>query len=271
MSPVKEPRFFAHEGGSSDITGIRGRAPRYTQWDQYLKLFEGVQNEKAIGEASPLYLYKPGVAENIKKYLPEVKLIAILRQPADRAYSHYVMLAGRGKESAKSFEEALERERDRIKEGWNEAFHYRNWGFYYRQLCRYYQIFDRSQIQVFLYDDLKKDPAKFIRELYRFIGVDPDFLPAQKVIHNKSGYPRAPKIHDLLSNKHLKQWLPFSLPSGLKAFFKRIKNRNLAYPPLSPQTRAELTAEYQEDIRQLAKLVEKDLSIWLKSDQIAVH
>ena len=94
FSPFNEPRFFAREinpdgevvvqrfGGPS-----RRQPPRLANLDAYRALFRGVEGERAIGEASPTYIYAPGTAERIKKYVPGARAIALLRNPADRAYS----------------------------------------------------------------------------------------------------------------------------------------------------------------------------------------
>src|SRR5688572_7327015 len=92
MSPVKEPFFFNHEIDSSGKVvkerfggPVRPRRPKYANLDEYRTLFKEVGDERAIGEASVLYHYVAGTAERIKRYVPEAKAIALLRNPADRA------------------------------------------------------------------------------------------------------------------------------------------------------------------------------------------
>jgi len=94
MSPVKEPNFFALEGG--ELNYPQGTVdPRYlaqciTTKEEYNQQFEGVSNEIAVGEASPIYLYHPQAPVRIKNCLPNVKIIVILRNPIERAYSNFL-------------------------------------------------------------------------------------------------------------------------------------------------------------------------------------
>ena len=101
FSPFKEPRFFALEGKEVNYQGpsqvVNQKA--INTIDEYEKLFAGVTDEVAIGEASTLYLYSPEAPAKIKQYIPQVKLIAILRNPIDRAYSGYCHLVRDGYES----------------------------------------------------------------------------------------------------------------------------------------------------------------------------
>ena len=93
MSPVKEPRFFALEGEKPDPgrpTDERLMNHSITDIEAYRALFQAVSKETAIGEASPLYLYSPKAPERIRHYIPDAKLIAVLRDPVERAYSHFL-------------------------------------------------------------------------------------------------------------------------------------------------------------------------------------
>jgi len=151
MSPVKEPKFFALEGepfysdsrGSGGLARIKG----IRELKSYQEQFEGVSHEIAIGEASPLYIYVPKAVERIKYYIPEAKLIAILRHPVDRAYSHFLHWIQRGLEPLDSnFESVIREEEIRISQDWSPNWHYKQRGSYYQQLKRYYENFNREQI-----------------------------------------------------------------------------------------------------------------------------
>src|SRR5918994_33933 len=160
MSPRKEPFFFDRElnahgevvkqefGGPGDQ-----QAPKYVNIREYEALFAGAKGEKAIGEASPLYIYAPGTAERIKRYVPEAKLIALLRNPADRAYSAFLHAVRIGREPLSDFAQALREEDDRIWYNWHYQFHYRNRGLYYAQLKRYFEVFGREKVGIWLYED----------------------------------------------------------------------------------------------------------------------
>src|SRR3712207_6354190 len=103
MSPVKEPNFFSSQEQENAADAV-------TDIGTYQHLFRGVSGEKAIGEASHSYLYEPGAAAEIRRYLPEAKLIAILRNPIDRAYSHFLHMVRSGTEPLDDFAQALQEE-----------------------------------------------------------------------------------------------------------------------------------------------------------------
>jgi len=194
MSPVKEPRFFAYDGTLPTYSG-----PDTSAWlrscvvepDAYLRLFDGVRDERAIGEASIQYLSYPGCPERIRARIPEVRIVALLRDPVERAYSQFLFVSRDGFEPERDFVAALDAEPDRIHAGWAPGFQYATYGLYYRHLSRYYEQFDREQIRVYLYDDFKGDTAAVLRDIYAFVGVDPDFAPDLTRRYNPSGVPRS--------------------------------------------------------------------------------
>ena len=112
MSPVKEPRFFAFHGETLEIDRYDQLsradlrlilADSITKPSDYLALFNGVKDEKAIGEASPLYLQIPQVAARIHQFIPHAKLLAVLRNPIDRTYSQFLMHSRNGLAPSKDF------------------------------------------------------------------------------------------------------------------------------------------------------------------------
>src|SRR6185369_8360971 len=137
MSPVKEPHYFTFEGEIPVFEGPGGdyfpRVAIHRPID-YISLFSGASNQKVIGEASTTYLSSPVAAFRIKKSAPEAKIVALLRQPADRAYSQYNFYRFHRIESAPDFSTALEMEAGHIQRGWSFIHFHRELGFYYQQL-----------------------------------------------------------------------------------------------------------------------------------------
>jgi len=134
MSPVKEPHFFAFEGQTLSFRGPgddREFGRYVTTIEEYQNLFQNVSDEKAIGEATPSYLSIQSAPGCIQKYVPGVKMIAILRNPVDRAFSNFVFMVQLGYEPLTEFQSALEQEESRISAGWSHRFHYKRRGFYY--------------------------------------------------------------------------------------------------------------------------------------------
>ena len=268
MSPVKEPKFFALEGESPSFRGPGdGEADAVTTLEGYRALFEGANGESAVGEATPLYLYLERALGRIKHHVPEAKLIAVLRNPVERAYSSFLHKVRDGRETTTDFAEALALEEERIREGWAYGWHYKRRGFYHEQIVRYYEAFGREQIRVYLYEDLKRDPRALLRDAYGFLGVDDAFVPNLSLKHNVSGIPKNKLVHSLLRGRNpVKTVLKPLLPEGLrKKLLVDLQRRNLEKaPPIPPEVRRGLLEEYCEDILKLQGLIGRDLSGWLR-------
>lgn len=283
MSPLKETNFFAFEGEKLDFCGPDDQKTinRYSvnNIDDYRALFERVLNETAIGEASPWYLYIPRSSECIRHYIPNVKLIAILRNPVESAYSSYLMHVRDGREKLTDFAQALREEKTRIQSNWSWG-QYVSAGFYYTQLKRYFDTFSRSQIKVYLYEDLQVNAIGLIRDIFRFLSVDETFMPDLSIRYNVSVIPKNKVLHTLVKGMHslmieensikavLKLLLPTGLQINLNQRYRNLRNQyvqfNLIKPQLSPAVRKQLSEVYREDILKLQALIQRDLSQWLE-------
>lgn len=271
VSPVKEPNFFALEGEKVDFRGP-GAENLINSWsvtdiESYSALFKDVKDEKAIGEVSPLYLYSPKAPDRIKHYIPDVKLIAILRHPAERAYSAYLWLFGQDREKIKDFGKAIEAEESRIQSNWEWIWHYKNLGFYNTQLKRYYDRFDRQQIKVYLFEDLKNNGNALIEDLYDFLEVDKIYMPDTSM---KFAYsvipPKNQVLQDFLTQQNpLKEFLKSLLPANIrKPLSAKIYKKNMTQSlKISKEMRQQLIEVYREDILKLQELIQRDLSSWL--------
>ncbi|TCJ15465.1 sulfotransferase [Rubrobacter taiwanensis] len=281
MSPVKEPGFFNYEitPGGEVIPGEFGdphhrRAPRFSNLDEYRALFRGATGEAAIGEASPLYIYVPGTARRIKRYVPEAKIVALLRNPADRAYSAFLNAVRYGGEPLTDFARALREEEERIRNDWHYVFHYRSRGFYHAQLERYYELFGRERVGVWLYEELRSDPVGVTRSVLRFLGVGDSFVPDTSLKHNPSALPggrvsrAAIRAMDRMASTFLENFTANSRVYPLASRMRqRIQSRLLARPPrLDPAIRSELLEGYREEILRLQNLIGRDLSVWLEDE-----
>jgi len=274
-SPLKEAKFFAFENQQVSWKGpgdLDEKLLPVTSLDTYQKLFSAVTNEIAIGESSPYYLYSPEAPERIQYYIPEVKLIAILRNPIDRAYSSFLHMMRDGREPIKNFAEALREEEKRINDNWAFVWHYRNAGFYYIQLKRYFDRFNHSQIKVYLYDDFEYDPLKVMKDTFLFLGVDETFIPdmsrkynASIQPKNKAAVPKNKTLHSILESNLVEYPLkPFMDSKSRKKLIFNLKNKNLKKQELSSQVRLDLINSFRDDILNLQELIGRDLSEWLK-------
>jgi len=267
---LKEPNFFGLDGtprftGPGDDATINRFST--AAWEEYLALFEPAKHEKALGEVSPLYLYAPGGAQRIREAIPEVKLICVLRNPVERAFSSFLHLVRDGREPLRDFAAALAAEEERRNQGWEHIWHYREMGYYGRQLERYLALFDRSQIRIFLYEELVSDAAGVLRQIFSFLEVEPDFLPETLTArYNVSYLPRSPLLHQLIESQGrwkriLRRLLPSSLLASLYDLGKAWNRDTIPFPD---RVRQDLLAGYQEDLEQLQRLIGRDLSHWRK-------
>ena len=270
MCPVKGPRFFEFDGGPPDYRGPYDdfvTSSSVYDLSAYETLFAGVTHEHAIGEVSPSYLAFEGVPDRIRRHVPDARLIAILRNPADRAYSHYMMKFRDGVETV-SFEEALRLEPQRIRDHWRVGRYFQQ-GLYYEQLRRYYDRFPTEQIRVYLYEDFRNDALSVVQDMFRFLGVDATFVPDISQQHNVSGAVRNPFLRTLWNrSRGLRRRIRWLLPASVRDRAYRHLTRDLVKVPLSAELRAQLLQRYERDMENLERLLQRDLSIWRESPKV---
>lgn len=273
LSPVKEPLFFVLDSYKNISRNdprhsvADKKAARMASLEDYLWLFENVSDDhKAIGEASAPYLYHYEMAiRGIKKHLGDPKIIIILRNPIERAFSSYNHLVREGVETS-SFEEFLRSEEKRKRENWDVLNYPVDLGMYYEQVKAYKNNF--SQVKVILLDDLKSDSLKTIQELCIFLGVSNDFSPDTSVIFNKSDSVRSSYIADLIYSDH---FLKTMIKNIFSLLFSRMEMNSLGHrgrklivgkPKINAKTRKRLRKEFTTDIEKLQTLIGRDLSHW---------
>ena len=264
MTPTKETNFFAFEGENIDFQGPGDKALQdfsITDLKTYQAEFERVSNELARGEACPSYLYLPQAVKNIKKYIPDTRLIAILRNPVERAYANFLHIVRDDREPHQDFALALKDEPTRIANNWEWFWHYIQLGYYGKQLADYYKIFSSSQIKIYLYEDLKENPLALFQDIFRFLEVEDTFVPDMALRPNKSGMPKNKILHYFLTKPNpLKTCLK---PLLTAQFRQKIQHQNLTTPQIDPEVKQQLKELYRADILQCQDLIDRDLSAWL--------
>lgn len=257
MCREKGTNFFGYEDARAWKWTDEGDPPllrhfRAKTLKVYEAFFAGVSDEIAIGEVSNQYFRSPTAARRIYESIPDVKLVASLRNPADRAFSGFLMRARRG-DAVKSVYEELTPKASLVKEG-----------IYYNRLKRYFDIFARHQIKVYIFEEFKEDPAKVVLDLFGFLGADISFVPDTSIRHNPAGVPKSRLLSRLFFNSNLIRATKSVLPERMQRMAKRVQRQNLRTPPTFPaDLRAELLDFYREDIHKLELLLDRDLSIWL--------
>lgn len=268
FSEVKEPCFFcfAQHKPTYEV-GIK----TVFDFDQYRKLFENAEGYKVIGEATAIYLYMHDeVIANIKKYIPnyeELKIIVILRNPVDRAYSQYMMNI-RDLRDELTFEEAIEAEPTRKMSRNNTDLFYLDRGYYFNQVKAYLDNF--KNVKIYLFDELVESPGDLMKDLCVFLQIKDDFTFKMNEKFNVSGRPKFKFIsklirQDFLIKKLLKRVLPKDKRKRMALSFKnKMHEINLKKEKMNPNTREKLIENFREDILQLQSLIGKDLSNWLR-------
>ena len=274
MSTPKEPGYLAFgEAGYTGLDGY-GRLAHAASWvvrseADYLDLFrdaDGRQN--VLGEASTWYLSESGCAERLRDYSPEARIVMILRQPAERAYSAWSHARRDGEEPCERFADALDAEA--IRNNPSHLLRYREMGHYARYLRHYLEVFGRERVLVLFYEDLRDHPERLWRQCCDFLGIQA--IPAPTAHRqNRSGMPRSRLLHKVLRAEGFKRAIKALLPLGFTAWVKgQVDAVNLQkLPPMDAGDKARLTAEFAEEIRELEALTGRDLRHWLAAGRSA--
>lgn len=269
FASCKEPNYFALAGKSVPHPGPAAPDVLYEliyrhcvlDHEAYVSLFDAVDDQRAIGEASVRYLYYPDAPARIREALPDVRLIAILREPVSRLYSHYCMNVQYQLEPLSLFD-AIDAEESRRNANWGWDWHYVNVGRYGEQLGRYFETLDRRQLKVFLYDDFVERPLEVYNEVCRHIGVDDQFVPDMsergKVAYRPNNLTLDRWLHWPNSVRaRLQRHLPRRLVSGV---ISRLERWNRApVPPLEPGVRRELSKLFRDDVERLEELLGRSI------------
>lgn len=274
MSRVKEPNFFACEGEHLNYQGpgyFYVRDWTVTSWQDYQKLFAAAGQAKALGEASWSSFYYPAAVERIRRYCPQMKFILLLRNPIERAFSHYSYLRQYEKEPVADFEEAIAFESQRIAANYWADWHYLQLGFYSQAIIRYQQVFAQSRFKIVLYEDFTQDTIRILREIFEFLEVAGDYQSATFTrAYNSTQLPKSQMIHRLFQTSrqvHLKRVVKTLVPETtyqcLKQNRDRLESKTRYTPQLSLQARHRLSRIYRSEIAALEQLLERDLSGWL--------
>jgi hypothetical protein len=249
--PRKEIHFFNREH----------RWARGYEW--YEAIFSECPPNATVGEFSTWYLSDVDAPKRIRDRYPEVRLIASLRHPVDRAYSGYLNDIAAGAVSAEAgFRQALRSHPE-----------YLDAGRYARHLRNYLDVFPREQLLILFFDDARRDPLGTLQETYRFLGVDPTFRPT--MLHRRIGAKQVPRY------QRVERWLLDTSvafrkrPStrrvwwaakrlGLGDLVRTLNVRSGAGGPngLDQRDRRSLIKHFESDTRALETLLHRELPEW---------
>lgn len=248
VPPRKEIRYF-------DV-------PSNARIEWYAAHFKEAIRESAIGEATPNYMYEPQAIHRIADLLPSARLIAILRDPATRAYSHYWMNRALRREPLE-FLEAIEKEEARLARAPRRDrlwYSYVDQGRYLRQLQHVCKFFPRDQLHIMLFEDLRDVPNTSYAAVCRFLGVRDDFAPLLlgRKINKYQGF-RSLAVRRFVNTLLPMRSRPWQVISGSIGTMNR---RSGEYPPMSAEERAVLVDLFRNENEALADWLRRELSLW---------
>lgn len=244
---------------------VGGRELPSSEW--YQGLFAPARPDQRRGEASITYFWGGReCARRMKTAIPDLRLLFILRHPAEQAYSSYIHMRTRGNERL-GFAEALAMEARRKAVPMADMLRYRENCHYHSRLAAFYEVFGPEAIKVMLYDDWR-DPATFVREVVEYVGADPSLTPEPGQRHNVGSLPRLDCIEQRISpaaSRAGQSLVGTPMWRRLKVALEWLRRINRATPPpLDSRLRRMLTAECREDILKTQALIGRDLTPWLQ-------
>lgn len=263
---IKEIQFF------NDFSHFsKPSTKRYLKGNNYYKTFFKFANKKQkLWEFSVSYMNEQLVAERIYKHNSNIKIIVVLRNPIDRAYSAYFYLKEQlnNSEKSKTFEEAIEKNPIEYLERWK----------YYKYLSNYFSIFPKENIKILFFEDIKFKPEKVLKELCIFLNINNKFK--FKNISKKSNSSKKRKniflskilsflfkTPDFLEKIKLRFITDFIWKLWIRKMLNKIREKNLqeyTYPEIDKNTKEKLKKYFIEDIENLEKFLNRDLSHWKK-------
>ena len=261
---MKEPKYFSsinllfpHRGPGDETVDRKV----IRNFNDYSELFSGLESFPRVGEASSDYLYyAEQTAPAIRKALGDVSILMLLRNPVERAYSAYLNMVRDSREYL-PFRAALDAEESRLRENWDWMWAYRTGGLYARNVQIFMNTF--TKVKVLLYDDLKANPDRLLREVCSFLSVDPDYAFDTSIKYSRTGKPIGIFKHLISrSNKSSAFIRSIILRTFPRPFLEKCSSRFLNKSDMAAEDRRYLADSYQADVKILERLIERDLSLW---------
>lgn len=268
----KEPTYFAREVPAG-----------LSEWEDYQKLFAGVEEQKRVGEASVAYLYSPSAPDlMLEKLGPDLKIIVMLRNPVDMMYSLWGHMRRVGSETLE-FHDALDAEEARMADehfahhamSWEKNFAYRDRARYAHQLERYFRVFGRENVHVIVYEEFFSDPKSGFRAVCEFLGLHQDHEPVF-ARHNPAGTVRSAALRDLmrrpsLAKETFKRMVPLRVRSMLRERLESLNRVDQRLPELQPAERSRLLAQFDDEIVELEGMLGRSLQLWKTTPSAATR
>lgn len=252
LPEIKEPNYFSI---SIDPTLLLSKPIR--DKSKYLKLFESIKEEKLIGEASPTYLWDPKAPTLICQANPKSKIIIILRNPIERAFSHYLMLVGHGNITSnfmKEVKESINSKEDDYSGRIIKA------GLYARQVKRYFDLFGKDNVQVLIFEEFFSNTKESLKNLLGFLNIQAEFPEISFEIFNPFTVPRGKIANSILKSNSIRSIGKKILPQSIgQTVVKKVLGKEAEKPSMSDEEKEFLRNYYFNDIKELEKILDRSL------------
>jgi hypothetical protein len=270
LSQVKEPKFFLADG-LPPTGGGPGDAATYRRYvwrrSDYEALFADAPAGALRGESTTLYLRNAAAIERIRATIPQAKLIAVLRDPVDRAHSNWTHLHSAGLEPEHDFRRACAQEERRIAAGWAQFWQYLGQGRYGEQLEHLYSVFPREQVLLLMYRDLRERPIETLDQVCEFLGVSSG-LVAEVPAANVTAQTSSSRLNQMLRTvvRHgsaIDERLPGPLKRAVSGPAERLLQREQGLrQPLTTEERVALIPKFEADFELLERITGLSFAHW---------
>lgn len=257
MSELKEPHFFSSEFLPDHYRNVINNEK------DYRKLFEGITDEKIIGETSPSYFWKYKVASKIYKFTPKGKIIIMLRDPIERAYSHYMMDFNKGiiKIKLKEMLEKLNSKKtitlDMIPESIQQSF-------YHDAIKEYVEIFGRKNVKCIIFEEFQNNEKQIIQDILQFLNFNGDLTQIKIKKENPLRMPKGAFGRFILKHHTIRNIAIKTTPKKIRTYIQEIALPENKKIEISKEHKRFLKKLFSEDVIKVQKLLNTDLP-WMKN------
>lgn len=274
LSNPKEPKYFLLPDRPPHRSEHRGPGDAHSrqEWvwrrDRYEALFDKAPPGAVRGESTPFYLWDKAAHRRLHDVVPNAKLIAVIRDPVERAYSNWTHLRSDGLEPESDFRRACQLEGERIADGWAPFWRYLELGKYGEQLEHLFKYFPREQVHVLRYRELIDDPAITLKAITAFLGVSDeqlDTIPSS----NTSNWADDSLInnglrHLVRGGAYLGSFAPPQIwRQASRPLLAALHRGHTHRPKLGVADRRALVRHYVDDIALLEELLGSSFQDWL--------
>lgn len=257
----KELHYFSY-GHMCQLTGGPGDAhivsSACSDLDNYEQFYTDARADNAIGDISPSYFYFSDVSKKIKDELGSPKIIVLVRNPIEKAFSQYMHLIRDNRETL-PFYDALMAEGQRIEDGWAALWRYAESSLYTDRIQQYIDTFGKDQVKIIRFDDLTASCYETLEDLFRYLDIDPSFRPDTSQTYNKSGKPRLRFVAEFIARPNVvtsaaRNFLPETVTTSVKNVLRKLNTGEKS--EMEERSRSYLKNYFRDDVSRLEELLE---------------